>query len=333
MGYNRTAIPVTPYSVTQADLNTYTTEANPFIPTTYDDLLAAIQTSGIYVKINKDFDFSKSDGTGAGDSGWRSGLTTSNTYALNVRCAKLFADDKSNNGDKYKISGLNSGASYYLMFTSTNDSFTHTIENIAFVNSVTTLNVSQSEQVFWGGNNPSSLIFNNCQISFLVVCSGYTPNMTSTNVYMNNCSVFIKLAMKTGFENQFFWWNCNQCTIQITGLMYTCASNSATQSLFRYLTNSTVLIDMKAAHNTISSNRYLCFFDINHCCFVLNVDASISTGFHILTWFSNTSGNIVVDKTLLDAAGIECTAYGNVSYLSTSEMKDETSLINAGFLP
>ena len=320
---------VAPYSVTQQQLNGYTTESNPFIPTYYDDLLAAIQTPGIYVKITDDFDFKNSDGTGVGDSGWRDGFSMSSS--LTIKCRKLFADDKPNNGGKYRISGLNSGKADYLLTSSSNEAYSHTIENISFINCVTYCNVGDS-CVFKGFNANSTIVFNNCQISMLIICTIYPPALNSTNVYCNNCSIYIKTSMSNfiGTGAPFLLWNTDQCTVQVSGLRFITTYPQAINGIFGNASNSTFYADVSLKYgydNIVLSNMF-------HCCVVLNAswDASSSYTTVPLT-FQNISGVNVFDSTLLDAANITKTVNGSAAYLTTTQMKDETSLINAGFLP
>jgi hypothetical protein len=173
----------------------HTTENDPYIPTTYDELLYAIQTSGVYVKIVQDFDFSLSSGDGVpgSDSGWRDGLvkTASTAECLTFKCQKLFADDKPNNGGKYEITGLNSGTAPYLFAYGGSNAI---VDNISIVNCVT---MTTGSRYTVTGTSPGyvdgsgSLTFNNCQLSLLVICGSNWVGPSSAA--FNNCSIFMQI--------------------------------------------------------------------------------------------------------------------------------------------
>lgn len=331
------AISVAPYSVSQDVLETYTSESNPFVPTCYDDLLAAIQTAGIYVKLESDFDFKNSDGSSAGDSGWRDGLSSSASTCLLFSCAKLFAADKPNNGGKYSISGLNSGtARSFIDFDSSSN---HVIENIALVNCVTTLQdmaYNTSHILSWNASNNNTVVINNCQFSILCICGGFELRLIIPNTTFNNCSIYVGLS-KTNYSPCYIHWSINQCTFQITGLKTstTRPSNSSGSSftLFKNLTNSTLFADISL---TYGMDSYINLNYITHCCIILNVSwdsASASKTAALYFHYQTMSGITVIDETLLDNASITKPADSNVVYLSTTEMKDKTALIDSGFLP
>ena len=312
----------------------HTTESDPYIPTTYDELLYAIQTSGVYVKIAQDFDFSLSSGDGVpgSDSGWRDGLvkTASTTQCLTFKCQKLFADDKPNNDGKYKITGLNSGTAPYLFAYGGSNAV---VDNISIVNCVTMTNVGYRTVT---GNSPgyspsgSSLTFNNCQLSLLVIC-GSNSVMPSSAAF-NNCSIFMKISMSRNNypTSHFCGWSCDQCTIQVTGLQLTfgLVQNNII-NLFTNLQNSTAYLSADAHMPTSYPNARI--RDSAHSCFIL--DISVDTPNVGQVDFYNMIGVSVVDKTLLDNSGITYTQYGNVEFLTTTEMKSENSLISVGFLP
>ena len=186
------------------------------------------------------------------------------------------------------------------------------------------------------GNSPgysasgSSLTFNNCQLSLLVIC-GSNRVMPSYAAF-NNCSIFMKISMSRNNypTSHFCGWACDQCTIQVTGLQLTFGLVQGNIiNLFNNLQNSTVYLSADAHMPTSYPNARI--RDSVHSCFIL--DISVDTPNVGKIDFYNMTGVSVVDKTLLDNSGITYAQSGNVEFLTTTEMKSENSLISVGFLP
>ena len=146
-------------------------EDNPYIPQTYNDLLAAIGTANLYVKLTKDFDFSKS-----------SDYKYSIRESILVAARKVFSEE----GHQYKINGINCGSCNYFMYTSY-ISYEAVFENIDIVNIVFYQNSSNySVGLFYANGAPNvgnvGITFNACRLSFLIVSLTYRPILSSSNI-------------------------------------------------------------------------------------------------------------------------------------------------------
>ena len=315
-----------------------TTESSPYIPQTYNDLLAAIGTYGAYVKINKDFDFSQS-----------SEYKVQIPEVIYVRCAKLFADDRDADGNKYMISGINCGNLEALLISDGYDSSTYInpqIDNIALVNCV--YRCSSNNNLYKSTNGTNTHIqFTNSQISVLVICQSIKPSIDGGYVTFENCSEYYKFIQSDNYpwDNTgvgIFGARRTACTIQFTGLKYS-SGGQFTQyvapvligSANNYMTNCTFYGDVKCIPN--AENTWVNIASYQNCCFAISFTKpdgyTISlNSFNFYNSSTPPTGTNIMDSTIANCT-IGSSQNPYIIPLTTTQMKDENELISIGFLP
>lgn len=320
-----------------------TTELLPYVPQTYNDLLGAIAVYGAYVKLESDFDFSVSND-------YKIGIPE----IITIRCAKLFADDKDANGNKYLISGINARALSSFMYVDGYDQTTYInpeINNIGIVNCV----YSDANSNLWTSSSATASLANtridfvNCQLSFLVICNQYAPHIDGAGlcVTFTNTSEYYKFIQDDSHP-----WNSTAyglfsakrycCTVKFTGLKLSKSGRytSSVANIFigrvnNYIENTTFYGDVKcipeAAKTFINMTSY------KNCAFIISFDTDTAMTLSSFSGYQSTTppaGVNIIDSTVAGANISIPTSYNAVlTTLTTTEMKDENTLISVGFLP
>lgn len=318
-----------------------TSLAQPYVPQTINDLLAAIGTYGAYVKIENDFDFSTNDS-----------YKISIPEPVVVRCTKLFADDKNADGDKYSISGINCGSLSTFMQADGYDGSTYInpeINNVAIVNCVYRCYYDSNLFISTSAVN-THIKFVSCQTSFLIICSTVGIAIDGGNVEFENCSEYYKFVQ----DDSVLWISTDvgvfdavrtNCTVQFTGLKYQTKGQFVQYvnpiligAKNKYLAHCTFFGDVKCIPFEDSDNTWINVQSYNNCCFVLNITkpSGKTVKFNSFNSYGTTTpiiGTSVIDSTALNGVVVDAQYNANLKPLSTADIKDEDKLIDIGFLP
>jgi hypothetical protein len=318
------------------------TELNPYEPVTYNDLLAAIQTQNLYVKLTKNFDFKESPAYRYGLSG-----------ELHFDCAKLYADNADQSGTKYYISGLviNGDLSIrcaFYMNGSTATSSGCLVDNIAFINCCLNGGNTSSTMydAFISRSNSSTtqpFTFNNCQFSLLIRGTYFVTfvyHISNNGIIVNNCSAYIKFVSSNncfganGLLGSYALESMTGCTFQLYVNRNQFSANIG-WPIYKNLSNCTAYLKLNDYTSGIISGTYNVFGSgDNHSCYIIDIvrcgDAqTLNCGVNM-----TGTGVSILDKDLLDNAGVTISATGtHIKLLTTQQMKDEDYLVDIGFLP
>lgn len=315
-----------------------TSELLPYVPQTYNDLLGAIGTYGAYVRLESDFDFSES-----------SDYKISLPEIIEVKCAKLFANDKDQNGNKYLISGVNTRGLNTFMMSNGYDGNTYInpeIDNIGIVNSVYSVSNVSSNLFTSVSDSNTHIDFINCQLGFLVICNQWTPKIDGGNVTFTNTSEYYKFVQSDSApysETRFgvFYAKRYCCTVQFTGLKFKPGTRAGTYVgplligiSSQYIENCTIYGDIKCTGAEQSAAINLTSY--KNCVFVLTFESSIVHTISSTSYSGSTSppaGINILDSSVLGSVEFVQSYNTAITPLTSSEMKDENTLISIGFLP
>lgn len=321
------------------------TELNPYEPVTYNDLLAAIQTQNLYVKLTKNFDFKESPAYRYGLSG-----------EIYFDCAKLYADNADQSGTKYYVSGLvvngDSSAKCAFYFNGTTATSSGClVDNIAFINCC--LNggnqgsvYSQYDSFISRSNSSTTQLFtfNNCQFSLLIrgtYSVTFIHHTSNNGIIVNNCSAYIKFVSSNncfgsnGLLGSYALGNMTGCTFQLYVNRNQFLSNTG-WSIYKNLRNCTAYLKLNDYTSSSITGTYGVFGtnSDDHSCYILDIVRKGEAQTVKCDTSSVGTGVSILDKDLLDSAGVTISATGpHIKLLTTQQMKDQDYLVDVGFLP
>ena len=310
------------------------TQQNPFVlgaSATCSDYFTLVTTQlGAYIKLETDLDFST-------DPQYREGVTDVWFYV----CAKVYADTKPGGG-KYYINGFKNTSNCPIL---NQGSQTLTFENIQLTNWVFN---KASDQAYFIYGNSYPIIFNNCDISLYMNCVNYNKSLSygSGTDEFNDCSLYIIIAGSyegTSQNPPILGSVCTftNCCIQIDGLTYCGYPNAVNPNGdFCNLTRCTLLVDMqlpKLAEIGQDYPYYLCLSNITNSCLALTIhNGPLNTGgykiIEHISFYNLVAPTTIIDTSILDTNVVQPTAETNLVPLTTAQMKNQTKLLEIGFL-
>lgn len=296
------------------------TAESPYIPESCGDFIEAVQTSGVFVKLEDDIDFSKDEVYGEELDG-----------GLNIKCKKCYADKKSD-GSLVKVNGLIVRGKNFIYSTDGSSNYESSFENIFFSNCVHKKTVSSGGMPFYVG--AGKMTFNDCKISMLIKCNTYNGYVDNANVYYKNTPQFFKFTYLSNITAtaQVFQGNRENCTIEFQNLPFGTERSGTTNDIaFKNFKKCSIKGSIDIC-NIYEYYKTINIYNIENSMFAITFNNKSSLDEFKLYFYGMTDVS-VIDKTLIENSNCNLTITGQITKMSTEDIKNLDKLVEANFIP
>lgn len=301
------------------------TETDPYVVTSFAELLEAIAIENAYVCVGEDLDVSA-------DETYQVGITE----PLTLYCAKLYSEG----GTKKKISGLKITADNFL--TTAAADAEHTVEYLKFDDCVHK-KTAENATIHSKASSKGTLYLKQCEFSFKVDCGDYSCYLVGINssykaTYLTDSSIYAEFTYaedNTTYPTvviQSSGTDSKRNAYHLVNARMKAGAGSGGSSLvclLRSHENSVVIGDITLDPNT--SNQYPCVFHTcDNCLACLQWTYTGETAQYLVQGKgSNYNCNVVEASRLCG----DISVYSNLPSATTEQIKDQTYLAGIGFLP